>query len=66
MNRPPSNKLRSSGEHLTFDKEWWLLGAYNDEGEPLRDGALSDAVAANYWERFLLLVQFVDDSWGTP
>lgn len=60
----PNKKFRADEGILAADRAWWMEGAYNEQGVPLRDGTLGDSVAAAYWNRFLLLVAFVDDSWG--
>lgn len=63
VNRPDVRK-RSLGEHLEAEKVWYLAGAYDDNGVPLRDANLSDRVAKEYFNRFLLLVAMVDAEEG--
>ena len=59
----PSRRYRSLGKHLAAEREWFVKGAW-DGPVPLRDPSLSDGVAGDYFDRFLGLVQFVDDQGG--
>jgi hypothetical protein len=56
----PDVRLRSEGDHLHEDFEWWMARALDEDGIPLRDAEISDPVARAYWNRFLLLVEVVD------
>lgn len=51
--------LRSDGRHLAADRTWFVERAWVDN-VPLGDPGLSDKVAGTYWDRFLMLVAFVD------
>jgi hypothetical protein len=57
-----NRSLRAAASNLDWEKDWWLQGAYDENGVPLRDANLSDSAAATYWDRVLGLVAFVDQS----
>jgi hypothetical protein len=59
----PDNSFKARAKNFEADKEWWLKGAYSEEGVPLKDSSISESTSKAYWERFLSLVAFVDFSY---
>ncbi|CAJ1414192.1 unnamed protein product [Effrenium voratum] len=58
----PNRAYKATGTNLAEERDWFLAGCPDEEGIRQRRARLSDEGAAVSWNRFLMLVQFVDET----
>ena len=58
---PRSRAWKATGTNFEAERDWFLSGCPDADGVLQRRAKLADEGAKLFWDRFLLLVQFVDE-----